>query len=337
MMASPEKRAGGPTSRLSNLLLLAGSLATACVIAEVATRVVYKPPWYESLFGEQAKALRSPYEINRHGLRGPDYPPVKGAGERRVLVLGDSFTFGQGVVDGEKVFPRILERRLNEPRGTGQGRVTVLNGGLPGSLTKDWLALWHRHADGFDPDVVLIVFFLRDGTRLGTIPGFFGEIRTTIAERNRRSRLYASSYLYRRYRDLLDRSRISELYVREFRRAYLGDERQTAEWRAAQENVLRLAELARRRGAAVGFVIFPILVELDDGYPFRDLCGLLEAFARTNALPVHSLLPAFLGEKGPELWVSPYDQHPNEKAHAIAAESMLGFLTELLEDRDEAK
>lgn len=322
-------------SRLSNLLLLIASLGMACGVAEAVARIRYTPPWYDKLLGEQLAAQAHPYRLNRQGLRGPDYPPFKRAGERRVLILGDSFTFGLGVFDGEKVFPRILERRLNERRAAGRGRVTVLNGGLPGTLTSHWLALWNRDAAAFDPDVVLIVFFLRDGTTLGSIPGFFEQIRDTIAQRNRRSSLYRWSFLYRTYRDVLDRNTISELYVREFQRAYFGDAAETSEWRSAQRNLMHLVSLAHQRGAVTGFVIFPILVELTDEYPFRDVCDLLEEFARDHDLPVLDLLPAFLGEKGPELWVSAYDQHPNEKAHAIAAEAMLGFVSDLLDQAEE--
>ena len=38
------------------------------------------------------------------------------------------------------------------------------------------------------------------------------------------------------------------------------------------------------------------------------------------------LLPAFTGKSGPILWVHPTDQHPNEKAHAIAARQLAAIL-----------
>ena len=55
----------------------------------------------------------------------------------------------------------------------------------------------------------------------------------------------------------------------------------------------------------------------------------LEEFALLNGFPLHNLLPSFMGHYGPNLWVSSYDQHPNEKAHQIAAESMLPFIKDL--------
>ena len=38
------------------------------------------------------------------------------------------------------------------------------------------------------------------------------------------------------------------------------------------------------------------------------------------------LLAAFEGHDGPELWAHPSNQHPNERAHAIAADALAGFL-----------
>jgi hypothetical protein len=47
-------------------------------------------------------------------------------------------------------------------------------------------------------------------------------------------------------------------------------------------------------------------------------------------IPTLSLLPAFTGKNGPDLWVSPYNQHPNAAGHKIAADGILPFLRKLL-------
>ena len=46
-------------------------------------------------------------------------------------------------------------------------------------------------------------------------------------------------------------------------------------------------------------------------------------------MPTFNLLPAFMGMDGTQLWVSPFDQHPNERGHAVAAEAMLPFIRDL--------
>jgi hypothetical protein len=46
---------------------------------------------------------------------------------------------------------------------------------------------------------------------------------------------------------------------------------------------------------------------------------------------VNELLPFFMGEHPPDLRVSSLDQHPNEKAHAIAARGLEPFLLNLMD------
>ena len=105
----------------------------------------------------------------------------------------------------------------------------------------------------------------------------------------------------------------------------------TKEWQRAQRNLLELRNLVHAQGAVFGLAVFPVLVELGPDYPFQDVVDSVLEFASANDIPVHDLLPAFLGRKGPDLWVSPMDQHPNTEGHAIAAESLLPFARALLE------
>lgn len=320
---------------LGRIGLIGFGLLLGVLALEVGLRVTHGDPWYDRLVGEQLRPPPEPYRRNQQGLRDRDYG-AKPAGVRRVLILGDSFTYGSGVADEDAVFPRLVEKELNRSfrRGDGVGGFEVLNGGIPGSLTAAWVRLWRRVADDFDPDAVLIVFFLRDGTRTNTVGAFFGAIRREIVHRNQHSRLYRYSYLYRSMRDAADRRAVGDDYARVIRDSYLGSEQDREEWLLARDNLLWLRDAARARGAAVGLVVFPILMSLDDHYPFAAVCGEIERFARANDLPVLSLLPAFMGQNGPDLWVSPFNQHPNATAHAIAAAAITPFVEELLEQHE---
>lgn len=293
--------------------------------------MLYTQPWYEHLAETQGRNEQLEYRLNAHGLRGDDFAVLKPDGERRVYMAGDSFTFGMGVPNVDEVMPSLVEDALNQNSDVS---VEVLNAGmLRGSLPRDWWQKWNQVADSFDPDVLLIVFFLRDGTDTGSIPAFFQVIRDEVTERNEQDRRYRYSYLFRWFRDRLDRRMVAETYTADFQRAYFGSEREQKEWRSAQYNVLELKRSAEARGARVGFVIYPILVDLEaDTYPFAAICDLLEGFAESHDLPTLNLLPAFRGHAGPELWVSPFDQHPNARGHAIAAEAITPFVEELLTD-----
>ena len=316
---------------VKRLALILFGLAVGVGICELAARLFWQAPWYDRLLVEQKANEAYTYQSNQWNLRDKDYPSPKPPGRKRILMVGDSFTFGQGVKDGAKIFPELLESQLNAlqiasaPSGTD-----ILNGGLPGSLTDEWLRVWEATSEQFDPDVLVIVFFLRDGTRTASGPEFFDRIREEIAEINTFSRRYRYSYLYRLYRDGKDREKVASLYGARFQAAYFGAEHQVSEWRRAKANLLELRNLARARQTRVGLVVFPILVELAEPYPFQAITDLVVAFARDNDFPVHDLLPDFMGRNAPDYWVSSLDQHPNERAHALVAERLEPFLLELM-------
>jgi lysophospholipase L1-like esterase len=321
-----------------NLALILFGLLVGLAIVEGIARLTYRQPWHSKLIEEQRRSEIYSYQLNRYNLRDRDYLDPKRPDARRVLILGDSFTFGQGVYNDDAIFPEILERQLNASQAIpGVEHVEVLNAGISGSLTGNWLNLCHALFPQFDPDIVLIVFFLRDGTRTASIPEFFDVIRRKIEIRNRRSRLYRYCFTFRYWRDYWDRSNISSLYASRFHKSYFGNKGETSEWRRAQSNLLKIRDLTKQKSAVVGLVVFPIFVELNENYPFRNICDLIENFAVTNGIPSHNLLPEFLGKNAPDLWISGYDQHPNEKAHSMVAESLLPFVVNLLKEGEKEK
>jgi len=93
---------------------------------------------------------------NALGLREREIPPKRN-GEKRILVLGDSFAFGSGV-EPEQTFERLLERRVTaaSPKET----VLVLNAGVEGYGTTEALRLLESLGRGLEPDLVLLGFYL---------------------------------------------------------------------------------------------------------------------------------------------------------------------------------
>lgn len=316
---------------LSKLTLFLCGIFLGLTTAEIGARLLYTKPWYERLIEEQIQ--NDPTADVRHNaldLRDRDYSSVKSPHVKRVLILGDSFTYGSGVTDDSAVFPRVLAKRLNAELAASGRAVEILNGGLPGSLTGDWVDLLSKVKDSFHPDVILIVFFLRDGTRTNSMGSFFEPIRNEIVLQNHGSKLYQSLYLYKLYKDRKDRLSIAQRYTKAIRESYLGTPEQTQEWQTAQSNIRRISAAGREIHAALGLVVFPILADLDDTYPFKDVCDRIATFGIANGIPTHSLLPAFLGQNASDLWVSSANQHPNARGHRLAADSILPFLRRLL-------
>jgi len=97
---------------------------------------------------------------NSVGMRGPrEYAPEPAPGVRRVLLLGDSFTFGFGVEDGE-VVSAVLEDRLNAVPGAP--RSEVLNLGVSGFGQAEELVTFAARGRAYRPDVVVVLYFDND-------------------------------------------------------------------------------------------------------------------------------------------------------------------------------
>lgn len=88
---------------------------------------------------------------NSRGLRGlREVPRPKPAGERRILVVGDSFTFGDGVPDAD-VYTAKLEARLPGVR--------VVNLGVLGYGTDQQYLRLRQMGFDYEPDLVLLGLF----------------------------------------------------------------------------------------------------------------------------------------------------------------------------------
>lgn len=97
-----------------------------------------------------ANYSREGVTTNALGLRGSaDIAFTKTAGERRVVAIGDSFTFGDGVRD-EEVWTARLAAKLNVP---------VINAGVMGYGTDQQCLRLEELGMKFQPDVVLLGLF----------------------------------------------------------------------------------------------------------------------------------------------------------------------------------
>lgn len=257
---------------------------------------------------------RVEYRINRFGLRGPELPAAKLPGTYRVVCLGDSFTFGEGVREDDTWPARLQAALAASGRYT---RVEVINAGVQAHGTREAVALYVRHLRSLRPDAVLLGFVLNDA-----MP-FAETIRLNEAATKAPPRSWAARAS--RLWEIVERRRIAAEQQREFvettRRSF-----DSAEWQDCSALLGGMKELGDEDGFRFGVLVFPILVELDRDYPFADLHErVAEACRRANAGCV-DLLEVFRGRRAVDLWVHPTDQHPNEIAQRVAAEQAAAFL-----------
>ena len=125
-----------------------GQLTAVWFDPHVGTR--FHPNQSRDIYGPGMTFL-SKARINAQGYRGQDFDDPAHVAERRILCLGDSFTFGWGVEDGES-YPVALQERIDALPGGDDWQ--VLNAGMPGYNTWQQLQLYSRDLNSVKPEVV---------------------------------------------------------------------------------------------------------------------------------------------------------------------------------------
>lgn len=95
---------------------------------------------------------------NSRGLRDEEISIEKPEDTYRILVLGDSYTFGWGL-DREERYTDVLERRLNE---TYDKRIQVVNMGRTDAGMRDFYFILRDRGLKYDPDLVVVSFYSAD-------------------------------------------------------------------------------------------------------------------------------------------------------------------------------
>ncbi|MDH3211643.1 MAG: SGNH/GDSL hydrolase family protein [Myxococcales bacterium] len=253
------------------------------------------------------------YRLNRHGFRGADWERAPAPGVRRIVLLGDSFAFGEGV-RVEHTLGARLQESVNEDSGTATEVLTLAAGGWG---TRDEINYLERAGIGFEPDLVIVVYVLNDAEYAGGLD-LWGRFRQQYENRRLQSS-YLASYVYAGFaRRRLARAYIDDLVVR--------SRKQRGDWAASFGDLARGRRIAESAGARFAVAIFPFLYELDAGYPFRPLHEMVAQFCTWNGIRVIDLFDAFEGHSDTDLWVHPSDQHPNEDGHRIAADALADFI-----------
>lgn len=267
-------------------------------------------------------------EINSLGLRDrADLTWEKPAGQRRVVCIGDSFTFGWGVAE-PLTWVRLVEGTLNKQAGTDD--VRLVNCGAVGTLYVDeyWWGLRDRFVR-LAPDHVIVTLCLND---IALMPNTVA-LETPWPPMARQQPLALLSALaavvnFQHRFDLsaehdwgqvlLDLPPTDGFYAAKA-------ETPDMFWPSGnpQAALRAMRDWCRDRGVGLTLVVWPLFQNLStDGpfpYPFRTLHRVVAEFCTAEGIAHLDLLPVFLGQRAEDLWVDPSDMHGNEVAHALAA------------------
>ena len=249
--------------------------------------------------------------INSQGLRDKEYTLTKPAGTYRIMMLGDSTTFGWGV-PAEATVAKILERQLN---AANLGRsFEVLNAGVGNYGTVQEVTYYLQRGRAFHPDLVILEYFINDAE---PVPR---ETKSFLRDQS-----YLAAFIVSRADGIL---RVAG--ARPDWRAYYASlyEATRPGWLDARRALADLAQTTKEDGAGVLVALLPELHQIEGEYPFAREHAMVREAARTQGLPTLELIEA-LRNHGPEssLWVTPVDTHPNRKANELIAAQLMAWIT----------
>jgi hypothetical protein len=328
--------------------LVVGSLLIALALLELGFRL-FKPQqnfsvgvceWHKDLGFRQIPGAKGcfispefncPIQINSKGLRDREYDYRKGEHTKRILCLGDSFTFGYGV-SPEEAFPKVLERLLNTDRARHTGW-EVINAGVCGSGTAHQLRYFVREGYKYSPDIVLLCICGANDFNDNTMSGLYRLEADSLVSYDARFTFpvglrHVMQHLPG-YRTLFARSHLITFIKRKIGTyAYgrgAGRPRTPAEVAAARQ---RAIELTKRllialddSCRAVGADLVVVSIPQSDGSDYSGMTLTLVDFLRTSSVTYVELRSRFNDEaRRGRVNYYPVDGHWNSEGNSLAAE-----------------
>jgi len=285
----------------------------------IKASALYPPtsPLFNTSLKDRPMLEHKNYPVLGASLREYQYDLKKPDNAYRIIGLGDSFAWGWGVLDNRRTFFKLLECWLQKENPAKT--IELINASKPGAEINYYQDFLDSIGWGLNPDKVVISFNLNDSyisyvsrtvdsktaARMGREQGFW----------TRHSRLIRFIW----YRII--QHQVRREYIESVHDAYLGANR-SLHWERAQGNLRSIANECKKRKVGLIVVVFPLLFDLDRKYPFVDEMREIVKFLGENGFEYIDLLPTYLGKKSELLWTKPWDTHPNEVAHRMAAETI---------------
>src|ERR1700739_4005850 len=323
---------------LLNVILLAVAILLGCIAMEVALRVIFahsldfsmemwkyavqlKRPVANPQLSFAHAPRRSaflmgvPVSINSEGLRDREFSVDKPPGVYRIMMLGDSTTFGWGVKQ-EDTAAKFLERKLNADLPAGYNHVEVMNTGVGNYDTVQEVTYYETIGWKFHPDLVVLAFFINDPEPVPI---------------EKKGFLIDRSYLIAFATNRID-GVMRHIGARPDWKTYYGSlyDHDRPGFRACKKALISLANSTRSHNAKLLVAILPELHQINnDSYPFKAAHQKIKDVLAAENAPVLELIDG-LKDHGPEenLWVTALDDHPNAKANNLISDQLEQWVLE---------
>lgn len=270
--------------------------------------------------------------INSYGFRGKKITENKSANTKRIIFLGDSFTFGWGLSD-EETYPEKICKQLSQI--TNDLKFECVNLAMPGNNIFNSYQIFLNIALKFNPDIVIF------GQNINDVESTliqFDDTKNQLFINNRIADLFDGapynlgyednilgfSYLYRLFDFLIFAYKAKKEAIKYYNEIYT--EKNLYYLNQNINSLIELKNACEIRKINFLVLLFPIFYKLGDNYPFKNIHNFFHYIYFQNNIAYIDFYDYFKDMDDYKLWIHPKDKHPNNIATSLISNKTVDFL-----------
>jgi hypothetical protein len=245
------------------------------------------------------------FHSNQFGARWVE-PNDQNVGESVILLLGDSFVYGHGL-HYQDTFAHRLQRSFEEEGCP----IDILNFAERGADARDVLDTYLKLADLIDHSLVLYGLHINDLVHFSTSSAITNLLAVPWLVKHSRGFEFMvemiEKHWFRKYK--IGRMTSSSQFAKRF-------------FAENMDAIVALEDLTCSNGARLCVIVFPILLDLNKDTFSSLYAGIIEQLERRGIEHI-DLTECLRDCDDEDVWILPFDQHPNDRANQVFMEIVL--------------
>jgi len=299
---------------LTNIILMLISLFIIFMALEFYLKVFFAEPHAMDTLARQnwRERYANPKSYNSFGYRDIQWTEQMVADKTKIMIVGDSFVYGDGIEDVRDRFSDRLGQKLGSDH-------VIFNLGRGGTNTKHHIEAMVQYP--YSPDILILSYFLND------IQGAALEHQWTLRPKNPEvipwaaplvNNSYALNFLYWRLYALLQ-VRQPDLTWDWYLQLYNDPD----SWWVYRQQLLSICEGAKAEGIPLVVIVFPSMNHVAESQVINE--RIISLF-QEKGVPVLDVADFITGIPTEALVASPMDAHPSELVHQLVADHLYELL-----------
>jgi len=275
------------------------------------------------------------FKDEQNGWRFRGKPFKQEPDERyRLVVAGDSFTWGQGVYPASERFTERIDKFLNKVDNSSA--IEVVNAGICGFNLPNHYKFLH-FIDAIKPDYVLYQWFINDMV----LSPDYSQYKTAHLIKNRKVHTWfwkhsALYYLLQRGYGSMQRKDGSKKSYSQYLVESMSDPKGTSAVKA-KNLLVKYIDHFQEKNTGFGIVLFPSFYSPMDQYKLGFLHDQVLEVCAEKGIECLDLRSSYAGVEYKKLWANVFDPHPSALANKIAADAIYDYFGPIWETAEKKK